>query len=214
MEQAAQEYHHQLATKVSPGNDPSGAIGYLCEHSIDFAIAAEYQLGYVAEPIMGDQRFTGMLAVPYLSKNGVTAIKFRALGDRRGSKYTQHNGQKHRLYNTPAFFAAGSTIGITEGELDAIVATERLGLPSVGVPGTQHWDSRLWKPLFSDYSTVVILADGDEPGKEFASKLAEDLGWRALIAQCPEGEDVSSMAAHGRTAELRELYSTSNQEAS
>lgn len=211
MERAASCYNGQLGT-VRPGNDPNGVIGYLRDHAIDHAVAMKYQLGYVAEALPGDARFTGMLAIPYQSPKGVTAIKFRDVSSRRTAKYAQHSGQKHRLYNTPAYHVADGVIGITEGEMDAIAATERLGLPAIGVPGTQHWDSRLWKPLFKDFQQVVILADGDDAGKDFAVQLADDLGWRAMIAQCPAGEDVSSMAAAGRVAELQALYSTGRQD--
>ena len=56
-----------------------GAIGYLRDHAIDQAIAIKYELGFVAEPLPGDERFQGMLSIPYLTPAGVQAIKFRSL---------------------------------------------------------------------------------------------------------------------------------------
>jgi len=181
----------------------AGAIRYLTEHGIgEYAIAERYGLGYVAEPLPGDERFTGMLAIPYLHGDSVVAIKYRNLGS--GPKYAQHHGQKSRLYNADAFFRAEHVVGIAEGEADAIAASERVGIPSFGVPGVDTWGkmSTVWRPIFKDFQHVMIFADGDEAGRGFATEVAEDLGWRARIVQCPDGEDVGSMCAAGRAEEL------------
>lgn len=216
LEQASSTYHAQL--RSLDASLRAGVVGYLTSHSVmDWEIIDKYQLGFVADPLPGDQRFTGMLSIPFLSRNGVTALRFRNFS-RQGTKYAQASGQTNRLYNTLAFHGEPSnTIGITEGEIDAIVATEKLGLPSIGITGSKAWNSQLWRPLFRDFQTVVIFADGDTAdnefaGQEFAKRISEDLGWRALIAQCPTGHDVSSMVTAGRGDELKALYSTSNQE--
>lgn len=208
-------YHDQLVANARDSR-LAGVRDYFSSHGISYTMTLKYQLGYVVDPLPGDYRFTGMLAIPYITRHGVKALKFRRIGQ-QGAKYDQHVGQKHRLYNTTALQEADNIIGITEGEIDAIAATELLGLPSVGVPGANGWNSRLWRPLFRDFQTVVIFADGDNAsnqfaGQDFAKQVAEDIGWRALIAQCPDGEDVSSMVAHGRADELKALYSTSNEE--
>jgi DNA primase len=188
-------------------NVSAGAIAYLTEHGIgEYAIASKYRLGYVAEPLPGDERFLGTLAIPYLSRTGPVAIKFRRLGD-SGPKYGQHNGQKSRLYNAPAYFDADQTIGICEGEIDAIVATERLGIPTMGIPGVDTWSkmASVWGPVFKDFRRVLVFADGDEPGKRLAGDVAESLGWRARIVQCDAGEDVASTVAAGNAEVLRKL---------
>src|SRR5579859_1067725 len=139
---ASETYAAQLH-ELRPSNDPNGAISYLREHGVDFGIAAKYDLGYVARPIPGDERFTGMLSIPYVTSDGVRALKFRSLSA-GGSKYAQHNGQQGRLFNAPAYFEAGTTIGISEGEMDAIAATEYLEVPTLGVPGANGWKNS-WK---------------------------------------------------------------------
>ena len=179
-------------------------------HGITTPIAAQYRLGYVVRPLPGDERFAGMLSLPYLSSAGVVCMKFRSLSA-TGAKYAKHGGSKNRLYNAPAYFAAGTTIGISEGEMDAICATEYLGIPTLGVPGVEAWKSE-WGALLKDFSTVFLFGDGDAPGREFAAEMSDIIGWRARIAQCPEGEDVSSMCAAGRTGELLKLVTTSNEE--
>jgi DNA primase len=173
-------------------------------------IAIRYELGFVAEPLPGDEYLQGAISIPYLSPSGPVGMKFRVLTAGDG-KYIKHKGEQNRLYNTQAYFSAGHTIGISEGEMDAIAATEHLGIPTLGVPGVKSWKDS-WKHLLKDFTTVFIFADGDQPGRNFAAEMAERVGWRGRIVRCPDGEDVSSMAASGRTAELTSLMSTSNDE--
>lgn len=188
-----------------------GAISYLSDHAIDQAISIKYELGFVAEPLPGDERFRGMLSIPYLTPSGPVAIKFRALTD-SGAKYAQSQGQEGRLYNTAAYFEAGTTIGISEGEMDAIAATEHLGVPTLGVPGAKAWKDK-WTILFKDFLQVFVFADGDAEDSEawqFPLTVAAAIGWRAKIIRCPQTEDVSSMCGQGRQGELLSLMSTSN----
>lgn len=149
-----------------------------------------------------------MLAIPYLSPRGVKAMKFRRLGE-EGPKYNSHHGQKPRLYNPAAFFAADNAIGLCEGEIDAIVATERLGCPTMGIPGSDTWSrmASVWSPVFKDFRTVYVFADGDDAGKRLASDVAETLGWRVRLVECDRGEDVASMVRAGYADKLKKLAS-------
>lgn len=205
---ATEEYAGQLHNRNAALH--AGAIGYLREHAIDQDIAIRYELGFVAEPLPGDERFQGMLSIPYLSPSGVMALKFRSFSD-SGGKYAKRAGSKNRLYNTAAYFQAGNVIGLTEGEMDSISATEHLSVPSMGVPGVEAWKDE-WSSLFKDFTKVFIFADGDQPGKDFAHKMADTIGWRAQIVQCPDGEDVSSMVAGGQADELMGIIRTSNED--
>lgn len=206
---AAKQYHSQLRD-VSPDDHP-GVKGYLTEHGIMKAeIVETYQLGVVDRPLSGDERFTGMLVIPYLSPHGIKGIRFRNIGGT--PKFAQHRGQTARLYNTAAYFDAAEQIGIAEGEIDAIAATELLGVPTIGIPGTEMWTAHkdVWAPPFKNFSKVLVFTDGDpvnpktgnRPGEEMGRAVAESLGWRAHIVDCPEHEDISSMVAAGRGAEL------------
>lgn len=193
------------AEQIMSQSGVDGSRAYLTDHGIaERRIVEKYGLGFVAEPLPGDERFEGMLAIPYLHGDTVVAIKYRNLSG-HGPKYAQHHGQKPRLYNADAFFLADHVIGIAEGEPDSVAASERLGVPSFGCPGVDVWGkmSTVWRPIFKDFQHVMIFADGDEAGKGFAAQVAEDIGWRARIVQCPDGEDVGSMCAAGRTEELR-----------
>jgi DNA primase len=180
---ASQEYEGQLGS-ISPSHDPNGVIAYFREHAVTFEIAQKYRLGYVTTA-------------------GVVSVNYRALGDTK-PKYLKPHGQKARLFNAKAYFEADDAIGLSEGEMDAIAATEHLGIPTMGVPGATNFDP-LWLPLFKDFQRVLIFADGDEAGSTFANETAELIGWRARIVTCAPGEDVSSMCAAGKASELIQL---------
>lgn len=198
---------------ASPSVVRDGAIDYFRAHGVTPEMAAKYRLGIVLNPVSGDEDFAGRISIPYLTPNGVASMKFRAIGN-SGLKYLYHKGTKIRLYNTQACFDADDMIGIAEGEVDALVATEVLGLPTLGIPGVEMWKANEshWKPIFKDYQRVVVLADGDpinpntglRPGRELGNAIKESLGWRARVIEMPEGDDVSSMVASGRAEEIRE----------
>jgi DNA primase len=94
------------------------------------------------------------------------------------------SGERH-LFNAAALDTADTTgeVAITEGELDAIVATELFGVPAVGVPGATQWDQhgRSWRRLFEGYQRIWILADPDKAGLELAEKLLESLKQARLV---------------------------------
>ena len=209
---ASETYHGQLGSALS--SLPDGARSYFSSHALTRDILHKYQIGYVMTPLPGDERFTGMLSLPYLSPAGVVSLKFRALPSQSSTpgKYAQPSGQHGRLYNSNAYFDAGTSIGISEGEVDSIAATEYLGLPTMGVPGANGWRDE-WKIVLKDFTQVLVFADGDQPGKQFAYDVADTVGWRARVIECPADEDVSSMCATGRASELLALMATSNDEA-
>lgn len=192
------------------------------EHGIEYKrIAEKYMLGVVVEPLPGDEDFTGWLTFPYLTKHGCRAIKFRRL-DGGKPKNLVPLDQKVRLYNTNAYFEANSTIGLAEGEADAIAATEILGVPTLGIPGAEDWKAykRVWAPLFKNFPRVIVFTDGDpvnlntglRPGEELGKAIRESLTWRVKIVACPEGEDVCSMVAQGRMDELVKQFGDDNED--
>jgi len=214
---AARVYHNQLVDALKE-KDASHVASYLYEHGLPThttggrKVIEDYQLGWVDDPLKGDERFTDMLSMPYLTRNGPKGIRFRNMGEGH-PKIAQHTGQHTRLYNTAAYFQAEDTIGISEGEIDAIVATERLGIPTLGIPGCEVWlkNRATWSTIFKNFSTVYVWIDGDtinertglRPGEEMGRVIQEDLGFRAKLITCPEHEDVSSMVAAGRADELK-----------
>lgn len=184
---AAHKYHEAL-----PG---SPAEQYLQQRGL-FEAADKFLLGYVDEPAPGhEERFKGMLSIPYITKTGVVSFKFRRLSDNGGHKYDQPAGQKQHLFNVNAILDAVKQVVLVEGELDAIAAT-MAGFPAVAVPGVNGW-----KPYFSrcfDGIGRVIIAtdndskpDGSNPGQELAKKLIDVIP-QAVRVSLPSGHDVNS----------------------
>jgi hypothetical protein len=188
-----------------------------------FPVVKKYELGVVIEPVdPADERFTGMLSIPYLTRHGTRAIRFRNLTPGAKPKMAQHDGQKLSLYNPNAYFDARDVIGLAEGEIDAITATEKLDIPTIGLPGAESWKAnrRVWAPLFKNFQKVIVFTDGDpvnletglRPGEELGKAIRESLKWRARIIECPEGEDVSSMIAAGRSDEIIKQFGSDDDE--
>lgn len=233
LEQASKRYHAQFRDPASVDHSAvKSGRQYLSDHGIRGSkqglIADKYRLGVVIDPILPeDKHHAGMLAIPYLTPSGVKAIKFRRL-DGGKPKYAAPKSQPVRLFNTPAYFSAGTVIGLAEGEIDAIVATEVLGIPTMGIPGAENWiaHGKIWTPLFKDFRDVLVFKDGDpeqvrlrngievkfRPGDELANAIVASLKTKVRVIECPEGEDVSSMVAAGRIDELTSQFSEVEQD--
>lgn len=199
-------YHEQLMQ----GEDPTRQAGreYLINREID--AWTKYQIGIVAEPLPGDEPYKGMVVIPYLTLAGVRGLKYRCIQDHKCKdhghpKYNQPHGQAQRLYNALAYFGGHDTLGVCEGELDAITATEHLGLPTVGIPGASQWgkQGKYWSLVLKDFSTIVVFADGDPPGKQLAAVIAADAGPGSRLVICDDGEDINSMVRDGKANELK-----------
>ncbi len=98
-------------------------------------------------------------------------------------------GAETKMYNVLDIERASNYIGICEGELDTITLSSCVGIPCVGVPGANSWKKHYTR-LLADFERVFVFADGDQPGKEFASSLARELP--VTVVQFPDGEDVNS----------------------
>ncbi|MGH7238525.1 MAG: toprim domain-containing protein [Candidatus Saccharimonadales bacterium] len=213
---ASERYHDQFVARENVGHwAVSAGRNYLARHGLRTPyqcrdgrwLVNKYQFGVVINPLSEDKRFEGWLCIPYMTELGCRAIRFRNLKD-EGPKIGQHKGQRVRIYNPDAYFQADQVIGIAEGEIDAIAATEGLGLPTVGIPGSTQWGKKanIWKPTFKNYQRVLILADGDTDGKKLAEIIVESLGHKAKVIKMPAGEDVSSMLVQGRASQLTKQF--------
>jgi DNA primase len=65
-----------------------------------------------------------------------------------------------------------------------------VGFPCVGVPGANSWKKHYTR-LLADFERVFVFADGDAPGREFASSLARELP--VTVVGFGDGEDVNSV---------------------
>jgi hypothetical protein len=192
-------------------------IDYLREHGLTKEIAAKYQLGFVNPAEPADRRYRNMLAIPYMTQAGVVAMKYRCVekhdhGALNHGKYNQPDGADPWIFNSKAFFDAEDTIGVAEGEIDAIVASEFL-LPTIGIPGVDNWKAnrKTWRRTLDDYSRILIFVDGDtkredgsQPGLDWAKSVQSDVRGRGQLVRCLPGEDVASMVAAGKIELLKE----------
>ena len=170
-----------------------------------------FQLGFVGDPLPGHEHFRGFLAIPYLRWSphhdwAVVSIRFRCIEDhdhKGHGKYMTTAGDRPRLFNTLALLKDSAKIVITEGEIDAMTA-QACGIPAVGVPGAQAWQPYFKEP-FLGYRNVYVLADGDDPGIQFANTVAATLP-NAKVIPMPSGEDVNSLVlTKGKEALLERL---------
>lgn len=177
------------------------AEGYLAQRGISLEAAEEIRLGVVVDPLAGQENFVGRLAIPYLTPTGPVDIRFRAMGPEE-PKYMGMPGTETRLFNVSAIHRAGNFIAICEGEIDAITLDYMCGIPAVGVPGANGWKPH-YSRLLSDFETVYVFADGDQPGMDFAKSLSKEFN-SVIIVQMSEGQDVNSMFLANGAAYFKE----------
>lgn len=166
------------------------AEAYLATRGISKEVARLVRLGVVMEAEVGHEAFIGRLSIPYITKTGVVDIRFRSLNPAVEPKYMGMTGVETKMYNVLDIERAGDWIGVCEGELDTITLSACIGIPCIGVPGANSW-KRHYTRLLQDFERVFVFADGDQPGKEFATSLARELP--VTVVNMPDGEDVNSI---------------------
>ena len=174
---------HKYAENILVAED------YLKSRGITQEVARLARLGVVTEAEPGHEAFIGRLSIPYITKSGVVDIRFRALNPAVEPKYMGMAGTDTKLYNVLDIERAGDWIGICEGELDTLTMSRLVGVPCVGVPGANSWKKHYTR-LLADFERVFVFADGDQPGREFASSLARELP--CTVINFGDGEDVNS----------------------
>jgi len=137
------------------------------------------------------------LAIPFIGPKGnVYDIRFRCIQDhdcKEAScpKYLGVDGVETRPYNVRALVAPTDYIFVTEGELDAATLTV-CGWPAVGLPGANSWKKH-YPRLFSGFSKVILVADGDDAGKKLASTFRRALPSSSSVIVCGQGDDINSV---------------------
>jgi len=149
-----------------------------------------YLLGVVTDPLPGHELYKDRLVIPYITRTGIVDIRFRSM-DNTEPKYLGLPGASTHLFNVSALFRANDWIAVCEGEVDTITLDTKVGFPTIGVPGANNWKKHYYK-LLADFEKILIFADGDQAGQDFARQLAKELGTVTIISM-PEGEDVNSI---------------------
>ena len=190
---AARHYHESVATVAD----------YLKGRGITGEDALYARLGFVESPWQGHEPYRGRLAIPYTTADGVVRdLRFRRIGEGDSPKYLSLPGSTPRLYEARSLASGPGVVAVCEGELDALVARRVLGVPAVGIPGASAWKGHpAWRTLLSGPDQLLVLADGDDAGRQLASSIARDLPDTTSVVAMPDGMDVSDVAVqHGEEA--------------
>lgn len=177
------------------------AMEYLLSRGIVAEAAAMFQLGYVT-----DGEFATRLTIPYVTPAGVVQIKYRCtdLSHHKGFKHTHDGCPKYLyeagtgtyLYNAQVLIHSSDKVVVTEGEMDAVSVQAYTGIPSVAYPGSEMWKAHPhWTLCFEGVNEIIVVADGDDPGKEAAKRVSDALGLSAHVVNMPRGEDANSIIA-------------------
>lgn len=166
------------------------AAEYLARRGITKEAASQHLLGYVTEDnvAVGHEAFINRVAIPYITASGVIDIRFRSVADEVTPKYLGRVGAELTLYNPTAFSIPSDVIAVCEGEIDTITAS-MCGIPAIGLAGVNAWKP-FYARAFGDYQRVLVLADGDQPGKELGKKIATQVD-QAVVIVMPDGMDVN-----------------------
>lgn len=189
------------------------AMPYLESRLISRQVAEMFRLGYDI-----DGEYAGRVSIPYLTPGGVVTIKYRCAdlehGEHKGEvscpKYLYETGLGVHLFNAHVLLTTADRVIITEGEFDAMCIQAYLGVPAVAYPGTKTWQESPHFPLcFEGVSEVVILADGDKPGKDAAQKVSRSLSVINVtnrVVNLPNDTDANQIiATHGAKALIERI---------
>jgi DNA primase len=165
------------------------------------ATASRFRLGVV--PAQSTE-YAGRLLIPSIAPEGnVYAVRYRSL-DGSEPKMLQQPGIGTRLFNTRAIAEADDTICITEGEFDAMIL-EQCGFHAVGVVGANSWKGKKHYPrMFTGFTKVFILGDGDDAGQKFAKDVYESITGGTMV-RLPQGQDVNDVFVQDGEAGIRKL---------
>jgi DNA primase len=188
----SQERRRALACKAEAlAGNVEEVLPYLASRGISDEAADLFGLGYVMEG-----QYAGRMSIPYITPNGVVQIKYRCLDTSHetdgkhhcNAKYIGEAGCGTHLFNARALIGAGDIAVLTEGEMDAISVQSATDLPSVGYPGVKTWET-FYRLCFEGIREILVVADGDEPGRKAASQIAEKLGMSARVVDLGDGYD-------------------------
>lgn len=162
-----------------------------------------FRLGFVEQSEPDDAHLRGRVSIPYLTATGCVGIKYRAIDDSEPRYLYTPGFYAKRFYNPLFLTSKHRKVYLCEGEIDTITLAQ-FGVPAVGLPGADTFDTRLWRALRNRY--VVVLADGDDDGagKRLGTQILTSVEGSAMILM--EGHDVNSFyTLYGRDELLRKI---------
>ena len=147
------------------------AASFLHARGVSRDTAISRHLGLVSEPAPGHERFKGWLSIPYVTKAGIVAIKFRCCKDHDCKaegcqRYDAPAGQKAKLYGAADLANGGEVAAVVEGEFKAMIVKQELGIPAVSTSAGQWMEH--WSRTLADFDRVLVIADNDDAGLKHA----------------------------------------------
>lgn len=78
------------------------------------------------------------------------------------------------LFNVRDLHKSDPWVAVCEGELDTVVMSGVVGVPAVGIPGVDHWNTNknAWARLLQDYENVFVVMDPDASGQKIVGEIA------------------------------------------
>lgn len=158
--------NHAAKTYYGYLKDSAKAATYLKNRGITGEAARDFKLGYVKEPLENHDEMVGMLCIPFITPTGVSALRFRRI-EGSGHKYHQELGTYTPLFNVRDLHRPETHIAFCEGELDGLVMSALVGVPSVAVAGLGQWvkNGKFYKRILQDYDRVFVCMDTDDKGE-------------------------------------------------
>lgn len=190
LEEAVATYQAHLTAETA---------AYLMARGIGRDEALAFRLGIVADPAPGHEKYRGMLAIPYLGRDGQPlTVRFRCLAEHNHrdyfhGKYNTIKDDIPRMFNIGAVHRADDEIHVTEGELDAVILN-KIGLPAVAIPGANMWFGR-HRRMLAGFNRVWTWADPDDAGAELTGKITRAL--RSAKAVRLKADVTDTYMAHG-----------------
>lgn len=190
------ERRRLLAVKAKAlAENVAEAQSYLDMRGLSSQVAEMFTLGCVPS----GQEYAGRLSIPYMTPHGCVQIKYRCTdlthekdgGHSCNAKYLYEAGCGTHLYNASTLIGNNELVVLTEGELDAITVQAYCGYPAVGYPGVKNWKS-FYRLCFESAAEVVVVADGDNVGRETARYISERIGMAARVLDIGDGQDANS----------------------
>jgi DNA primase len=175
-------------------------VAYLESRGLNEQTVAMYRLGFVADPLLGDEEYVGRLAIPYITTGGVVQMRFRALNAEQSPKYMGKTGSKTLMFSVTSLMQDSDMLVICEGEIDAMTMNQ-CGIPAVGVPGANNWKPH-WATTIGEYEHLYVLCDGDTAGRDFGKRVAGEMDGVTVI-NLPEGTDVNDLYVYEGADALR-----------
>lgn len=161
-----------------------GSVGeeYLVDQrGLSIETLRSFRIGFVHDPVLGDDLYRGMVSFPFITPSGIVCIQYRAVGTPGKGKRFLSRGSTKRLFNVSTLAKPHRKIYLTEGLVDTLTVAQ-LGLPVVGAPGVENWES--WFGRVFRNRRVVALADGDDKhgqGENFARRVSTDVEDCAIV---------------------------------